>query len=201
MGMSKDELKEMIDNTIFQNGNGRITGNGLNLVLNAIAENAGGNGGGLQTLFFTMDNGGPLDASFESLDSNVQESMLEHNKQIFNSIMTTYINFFNTIDYTTDNQGDDVYGNFNFDNLLEFTKNMQFNCCVWDYYNSGSNPNPWSMICSMPFISDYGMVASAVVEEETNTFENFRITLYDRQNWREYYLYSNGHLEYSSGGE
>jgi hypothetical protein len=50
--------------------------------------------------------------------------MLEHNKQIFNSIMTTYINFFNTIDYTTDNWGDDVYGNFNFDNLLEFTKNM-----------------------------------------------------------------------------
>jgi hypothetical protein len=45
MGMSKDELKEMIDNTIFQNGNGQITGLGLNLVLNAIAENAGGGSG------------------------------------------------------------------------------------------------------------------------------------------------------------
>jgi hypothetical protein len=29
--------------------------------------------------------------------------MLEHNKQIFNSIMTTYINFLNTIEYTTNN--------------------------------------------------------------------------------------------------
>ena len=195
MGMSKDELKEMIDNTIFQNGNGQITGNGLNLVLNAIAENAGRNGGGLQTLFFTMDNGGSIDVSFENLDSSLQESILEHNKQIFNSIMTNYFNFYNTVDYTTDNQ-DGLYGNFNFDNLLEYTKNMQYNCCFWDSDNAGLVP--YSIICSVVWFEKQGMEASVVVEEQIN-IENFRITLYDRWNDCEYYLYSNGHFEYSFG--
>ena len=192
MGMSKDELKEMIDNTIFQNGNGQITGNGLNLVLNAIAENAGG---GLQTLFFTFDNSGPVDSSFENLDSNVQESMLEHNKQIFDIIMTIYVNFLNSIEYVDNDTWGDLYGNFNFDHLLEFTKNMLFNCCVWDYYNSGGTP--WSFICNVVWVEDQGMESSAVVEEESgNIFENFCIYLYDRIGDYEYRLYSDGHLEY-----
>jgi hypothetical protein len=50
--------------------------------------------------------------------------MLEHNKQIFNSIMTTYINFFNSAEWVDNDNWGDLYGNFNFDNLLEFTKNM-----------------------------------------------------------------------------
>lgn len=198
MGMSKDELKEMIDNTIFQNGNGQITGNGLNLVLNAIAENAGGNGGGLQTLFFTIDNGGPIDITFENLDSSLQESILEHNKQIFNSIMTNYFNFYNTVEYSyNDNWCDDIYCNFNFDNLLEFTKNMQYNCCFWDSDNAGLVP--YSIICSVE-LRKQGMEASAVVEEQTNNiFENFKVILYDELHNYEYYLYPDGHLEYSSG--
>lgn len=199
MGMSKDELKEMIDNTIFQNGNGQITGNGLNLVLNAIAENAGGNGGGLQTLFFTMDNGGQIDVSFENLDSSLQESILEHNKQIFNSIMTNYFNFYNTVEYVyNDNWGGDIYGNFNFDNFLEYTKNIQYNCCLWDNGNAGLVP--FSIICSVVQLEDQGMEVSAVVEEDTNAFENFRIILFDSCDQREYYLYPDGNLEYSSGG-
>lgn len=195
MGMSKDELKEMIDNTIFQNGNGQITGNGLNLVLNAIAENAGG-GSGLQTLFFTMDNGGPVDASFENLDSGIQESMLEHNKQIFNSIMTTYVDFLNSAEFVDNDNWGALYGNFNFEHLLECTKNMQFNCCVWD----NQTHIPFSIICSLLQIQEFGMEASAAVEEETNAFENFYITLFNRWGWIEYYLYPDGHLTYSSGG-
>ena len=50
---------------------------------------------------------------------------MEHNKQIFNSIMTNYFNFYNTVEYVyNDNRGGDIYGNFNFDNFLEYTKNI-----------------------------------------------------------------------------
>lgn len=198
MGMSTDELKEMIDNTIFQNGNGQITGNGLNLVLNAIAENAGGNGGGLQTLFFTTDSGGPVDYSVGNLDPVVLESILEHNKQIFNSIMTTWVNFFNSVEFVVgSDDGYNHYGNFNFDYLLEHTKNMQFNCCVWDY---DSTEIPFSIICRVVGIEDGGMESSAVVEEEEqtgNTYGNVNIILRDMDNG-ECYLYSDGHLKFPS---
>ena len=47
MAMSKEEIKEMIDATINENGKGHITGKALNLALNSIVEAMGSGGGGL----------------------------------------------------------------------------------------------------------------------------------------------------------
>ena len=45
MAKTIEELKQMIDSVIVENGKGQITGQGLNLVLKEIVENAGGGGG------------------------------------------------------------------------------------------------------------------------------------------------------------
>lgn len=50
--MTKEELKEMIDSTINENGRREITGQSLNLALNAIVEAMGeGGGAGAETVY------------------------------------------------------------------------------------------------------------------------------------------------------
>lgn len=82
MGMSKEELKEMIDNVIVSNGKGQITADVLNLVLNNIAENAGG-GGGVKILFLTEEidiTDGP----------EFFKPFYKHNAEIYNTIIEKY---------------------------------------------------------------------------------------------------------------
>lgn len=57
--MTKEELKEMIDATINENGKGNITGKALNLALNSIIDAMGEGGGGLMIQYlprFAFDN-------------------------------------------------------------------------------------------------------------------------------------------------
>ena len=77
MGMSKEELKEMIDNVIVSNGKGQITADVLNLVLNNIAENAGGGGGGGTKILFLTDN------IIDKFGSEFSEPFLNHNAEIY----------------------------------------------------------------------------------------------------------------------
>lgn len=55
--MTKEELKEMIDSTINENGSRNITGKSLNLALNEIVDAMGsGSGGGTLSVYFAMGN-------------------------------------------------------------------------------------------------------------------------------------------------
>lgn len=45
MAKTSEELKKMINSTIYQNGAGQITGHGLNLILNELANGVSGGGG------------------------------------------------------------------------------------------------------------------------------------------------------------
>ena len=53
MAKTSEELKKMINSTIYQNGAGQITGHGLNLILNELANgvsSGGGVGGGISLI-------------------------------------------------------------------------------------------------------------------------------------------------------
>lgn len=94
MGMTKEEIKAMIDATINENGERNITGKALNLALNAIVE-AMGEGGGLDTVYlipFNPTEVGSLseDSVFWTLDEVI--AMVEHNKTIYEKIADKFIN-------------------------------------------------------------------------------------------------------------
>lgn len=92
--MTKEEIKEMIDATINENGKGNITGKALNLALNAIVD-AMGEGGGLDTVYLIPFNPTETESlsetdSFWTMDDVV--SRIEHNKTIYEKITNKFIN-------------------------------------------------------------------------------------------------------------
>lgn len=56
MAKTSEELKKMINSTIYQNGAGQITGHGLNLILNELANGVSGGGVGGGISLITMDS-------------------------------------------------------------------------------------------------------------------------------------------------
>lgn len=74
--MTKDELKEMIDNTINENGRGQITGKTLNLALNEVVESMGTGSGSSKRLYI----------NFASTDLPDEE--LVSNAALYEEIMT-----------------------------------------------------------------------------------------------------------------
>ena len=70
--MTIEELKDLIDSTINENGTKAITGKALNLALNeitnAVAEAATTGGGGVKRLYLDVSGGSPTDP--EQLASN-----------------------------------------------------------------------------------------------------------------------------------
>lgn len=96
--MTKEEIKEMIDATINENGQGNITGKALNLALNSIIDAMGEGGGVLDTVYlipFNPTEVGMLEASeptemFWTLDDVM--NMIEHNKTIYEKISNKFVN-------------------------------------------------------------------------------------------------------------
>lgn len=74
--MEKEELVEMINSTINTNGSGAITGEALNLALQAIVETMGtGSGSGAERLWGTLD--------MNSLAFNVTDEEKSLNAQLY----------------------------------------------------------------------------------------------------------------------
>ena len=87
--MTKEEIKEMIDATINENGERSITGKALNLALNAIVD-AIGEGGGLDTIYLLTSSlnseVGMLDTTESPFTEEEFMAMLAHNQNIYNKI-------------------------------------------------------------------------------------------------------------------
>lgn len=89
--MTKEEIKEMIDATINENGERSITGKALNLALNAIVD-AMGEGGGLDTIYLLPSSmnsdASPKTSETTELPFTEEEimAMVAHNQNIYNKI-------------------------------------------------------------------------------------------------------------------
>lgn len=81
--MTKEELKEMIDATINENGKGNITGKSLNLALTEIV-NSSGEGNGVDTIYMI-----PADLYAEL--PQLFEEMIAHNIEIYNKISNKFL--------------------------------------------------------------------------------------------------------------
>lgn len=97
MGMSKDELKEMIDSVIVSNGNGQITGNALNQVLNAIAENAGG-GSGFMQVYECYRDGFKAGWSYSQGYMGDDENRRQNNIEVYNKIYAVFEKIWTNMD-------------------------------------------------------------------------------------------------------
>lgn len=91
--MTKEELKEMIDATINENGTRNITGKTLNLALNAIVDALGSGSG--EMVYFLHENiniGRILD--MEGCPYSVEDLMYmqEHNKQVYAKLADSFRN-------------------------------------------------------------------------------------------------------------
>ena len=107
MGMSKEQLKEMIDNVIVSNGKGQITADVLNLVLNNIAENAGGGGGFMQVYECYRDGfsggWGPSEG-YHGDDEKRRQNNIEVYNKIYNEVQKIWDNLDNDEDINLETQ-------------------------------------------------------------------------------------------------
>ena len=170
MGMSKDELKEMIDSVIVSNGNGQITGNALNQVLNAIAENAGG--GGIKVLFF-MDS-----SSIDYLE--YYEPFFNHNSEIYNTLLKQYDSLMQT---------DPNDANGMLSNIVNILNNSFFK--LYDIFEDCYPGEYFSAHTIDVFLN--------VIEEDSGSDE-LVVKFFDKNTYTEYALYPNGELKMYGGG-
>lgn len=170
MGMSKEQLKEMIDNVIVSNGKGQITADALNLVLNNIAENAGG--GSIKILFFTSE--------MVSYGSEFFEPFFNHNSEIYNAIIEKYMALM---------QGDpnDV------DELLSNMVNI-LNDGFFKAYDMFEDYYP------MEFFSSYSYDFFINGVENDSESNEVIVKFYNKNNYDEWGLYPNGELILLGGG-
>lgn len=93
MGKSLQELKEMIDSVIVENGKGQITAQSLNLVLNEMSEalsemgGSGGGGGAEAYYIYTSEN-----INEETGDMLISEEERQHNAEQYLKIVENYNN-------------------------------------------------------------------------------------------------------------
>lgn len=82
--MNKEELLEMINSTINENGAGMITGKALNLALTEIvnAMDSGAGAGGEKLYYVTGTMVG------EGVDYEIPSFCAEHNKEVYNKLQT-----------------------------------------------------------------------------------------------------------------
>lgn len=92
MAKTIEELKESINNTINQNGSGQITGQGLNILLNEMADvlstmggNSGGNGSGVETYRILTPATILNTESGQMVEISPEEQ--EHNAQMYQKIL------------------------------------------------------------------------------------------------------------------
>lgn len=84
--MNKEELLEMINSTINENGAGMITGKALNLALTEIV-NAMGSGAGGEKLYYVTGTTATGSVSYE-----IPSFCAEHNKEVYNKLQTVWNN-------------------------------------------------------------------------------------------------------------
>lgn len=94
--MNKEELLEMINSTINENGAGMITGKALNLALTEIVNAMGtGSGAGGEKVYMVMnedDSGSAAPASNTSPSYEIPSFCAEHNKEVYNKLHTIWEN-------------------------------------------------------------------------------------------------------------
>lgn len=100
--MNKEELLEMINSTINENGAGMITGKALNLALTEIV-NAMGSGAGGEKLYMVMEEQEAAPVSAGS-SYEIPSFCVEHNKEVYNKLQTVW------------NNGEELEGVFYIDN-------------------------------------------------------------------------------------
>lgn len=82
--MNKEELLEMINSTINENGAGMITGKALNLALTEIVNAMGsGSGAGGEKLYYVTGT-----MVGEGLSYEIPSFCAEHNKEVYNKLQT-----------------------------------------------------------------------------------------------------------------
>jgi hypothetical protein len=91
--MTKEEIKEMIDATINENGERNITGKTLNLALNAIVD-AMGEGGGVETIYMVPEFMNPDESDLDGSNSPYSKErimeIIEHNATVYSKIANMY---------------------------------------------------------------------------------------------------------------
>lgn len=170
MGMSKEQLKEMIDNVIVSNGKGQITADALNLVLNNIAENAGG--GSIKILFFTAE-------MVENDDYEFFEPFFNHNSEIYNAIIEKYMAL--------------MQADPNADELLSNIVNI-LNDGFFKAYDTFEYYYP------MEFFSAYSYDFYINGVENDSESNEIIVKFYNKNNYDEWGLYPNGELISLGGG-
>lgn len=170
MGMSKEELKEMIDSVIVSNGNGQITGNTLNQVLNAIAENAGG--GDVKILFFNENMP-------DYMDPEYYEPFFNHNSEIYNIIVKKYTSLM---------QVDPNNANEWLSNVINILNDSFFKAydILENYYFDG-------------FLSAYASDFYFDGVEEDSESDELVVKFLNKNTYMEYGLYPNGELKAYGG--
>lgn len=91
--MNKEELLEMINSTINENGAGMITGKALNLALTEIV-NAMGSGSGGEKLYMVMEEAQPVNVAPVNADPSyeIPSFCIEHNIEVYNKLQTIWKN-------------------------------------------------------------------------------------------------------------
>jgi hypothetical protein len=167
MGMSKEELKEMIDNVIVSNGKGQITADALNLVLNNIAENAGG-GGGIMSVYECYRAGfaggwGPYSEGYYGDD----EKRRQNNIEVFNKIFNILNEIFNCIENEIE---------LNLELLNEYTQSI-FIRCFWD--RNLINSSDYVLIQCPQIYRLYSINVNNIYDENGNKLRAFQFMGYN----------------------
>lgn len=151
--MTKEELLEMVDATINENGTGNITGKALNLALTEII-NSMGEGGGLDTIYLLPSSMnpdvGPMTLDVAELPFTEEEmmAMVAHNQNIYTKITEKFNTTKNASTFVFDcsllpsMEGGVLYGySVGVKNVLymkieeQMPNKLSFN--PYDYYNVG----------------------------------------------------------------
>lgn len=134
--MTKEEIKEMIDATINENGQGNITGKALNLALNSIVDAMGEGGGGLMFHYlprYEISNLPDWEPDFQY--KNELQECINHNIEVFETIMecnTNHIPIPGPIYFDT------TFFEWNFNNREDSVRGGI--AAAWRVYSNGDEP-------------------------------------------------------------
>lgn len=102
--MTKEELLEMVDTTINENGERNITGKALNLALTEIINSMGEAGGGMDTIYFVPYQAtDALDVQYEPIYTEEEiAAMVASNVEVYNKLSEAFKNGKKTSSYNVD---------------------------------------------------------------------------------------------------
>ena len=164
--MNKEELLEMINSTINENGAGMITGKALNLALTEIV-NAMGSGSGGEKLHMIMEEAQPESvAPVESSTSyEIPSFCVEHNKEVYNKLQTIWKN------------GEELEGIIYVD--------------LTHFYRHNNMISPIDYLIIVPIGWGIDMLGNIHIKL---SYDSTNISLYNASSARTLYLWSNGYF-------